>query len=275
MVKSYSAVSFGTEEDYHYEWIDVPGWDTTGANYENVLGDYAKGRIQDGYDMTQTGGVNFDDPHFNKTPLFKDVPTSFVAIFDANSATNGEQLELLSKFRDRLIQMGYSLVIVVTKMDEIDKDLVDDLSNLYDSSIVMNIMKTIWDKTHTDIHSCFPVVNYLSEQEERSDVKDFLALNLLKTLYDSSKNFVERRPKERTIVPPAQVSTGDFIYVNSQSMKYKIPILCNIQEIKAEVFTKTKMTEIDFELLNDDNIVMDDIVDLEHGKVYTKVLDTN
>jgi hypothetical protein len=191
-VRYYDAIQFSDGTDYHFTWTDVFGWDKKGSNYQNnVLEVLIQGWAYDGLRMSNDGRIELKDNKLNKFATLKHEPHAILVIFDANSVTDQEQLDLLDKFRVNLSKLGFKIVLLVTKMDEVDDDLTrpEKISSLYDSNRVIKTLERIWQTTGTNIYDCIPTINY-RENDPDCPVKTYLALRVLEVLFDNAEKRV-------------------------------------------------------------------------------------
>ncbi|XP_029282415.1 interferon-induced protein 44-like [Cottoperca gobio] len=100
----------------------------------------------------------------------------------------------MKEIRERANDLGIPQMAIVTKIDEVCKEIKKDVKNVYRSKHLQKKMKDFSASVGIPLNCIFPVKNYSEEISPNDDV-DTLILSALRQVIDSGDDFIDKFKK--------------------------------------------------------------------------------
>ncbi|XP_076612310.1 interferon-induced protein 44-like [Chaetodon auriga] len=152
-----------------------------------------KGHVMDGYTFNPQSRLSEDDRFYNKSPTANDKVHVLVCVIDEwkLSLMKEEVLQKIRDIRKEASDLGIPQVVIVTKPDQVCREIKEDVKNVYKIKSLKEKLETFSAEVGIPLNCIFPVKNYHEEIDSDSDV-DSLILSALRNIInfgDDNLNF--------------------------------------------------------------------------------------
>ncbi|CAK8672687.1 interferon-induced protein 44-like [Clavelina lepadiformis] len=150
------------------------------------------GHVPDNHKFDPAGNISAEMPGYLKAPRLEDKIHCCVFVLDASEIHNLKD-NLSQKFSDMRLKItgrGIPLLVLVTKIDRVCNQVGADLSLVYRSIIIQNLIAEASLKIGVPVSHILPIKNYTHEIELDTYV-DVLALSALQQMLRFTDNYFD------------------------------------------------------------------------------------
>ncbi|KAM8725865.1 interferon-induced protein 44-like [Acanthopagrus schlegelii] len=192
--KKYTTYKIQKEDQqsfYPFVFNDIMGLEPIKGVHVDDVKLALKGRVMDGYRFNPESKLSEDDQFYNNSPDDNDKVHVLVCVVPASTVSQMSD-EMAKKIRD--IRMEASAleipqVAIVTKIDEVCPEIMDDLKNVYKVEYMKEKMEQFSAEVGIPMKSIFPVKNYHDEINLNSNM-DSLILSAMKHIITTGEDHV-------------------------------------------------------------------------------------
>nr|XP_039268467.1 interferon-induced protein 44-like isoform X1 [Styela clava]XP_039268468.1 interferon-induced protein 44-like isoform X1 [Styela clava] len=150
------------------------------------------GHVPENHQFDNKGNISQEMHGYIKLPKLSDKIHCCVIVLDANSISNmGEGLlHKISDMRGKITSRGIPMIILLTKIDKACSQTASNVSMVYRSSVIQNIVAQTSIKIGVPVSFILPVKNYTHEIELDPWV-DALALSALQQMLRFTDNYFD------------------------------------------------------------------------------------
>ena len=208
--------------------VDIWGWqlNTGFKGFENLV----VGKLRDNCEESKA-----DDDHQTGFSSYNK-PQACITVCDIYSVNDPDKMAKFGYYYNKLKQdYGIPTVVVLTKLDiihpeEDEEDLIlkNNINKIYDCNIVNDILDKFSKGTKIPRGDVFLVVNYEGENDQRSLVKDYLALRLLEKIiidiednYKHHYKFIQVVDQSNKIIGAVPIKSSDLTLSDFEETYFK------------------------------------------------------
>ncbi|XP_017312866.1 uncharacterized protein LOC108258622 isoform X2 [Ictalurus punctatus] len=172
--------------------LEKDSYDAHTKDIINIL----HGHVPEGYTFDPLSELTAGSNDFNRTPSLNDKVHCLVFVLPADTITqipdeiNIKMKEILKKARE----LGISVVVIVSKVDEASPLVKENLEMIYRSKKIKESMKECNVNLGVPLNYIFPVKNYHEEINNNAEI-DILILMALTNIVNFANDFVEASEK--------------------------------------------------------------------------------
>jgi hypothetical protein len=189
--------------------------DNSNAEIDNL----AYGRLL--HNFQQGGKLNEENKSFKNCMNLNGAAHVFIYVLDIQTALNDDHIRRFGEISRLLKQNhGVQVLVCLTKLDQLQENSTtvldeSDFGEIMENGVVKRFIQDFAERAAISVHDIFPILNYTGPGEERSQVKDILALNLLDEAIHAINTYFTKYHVVR-IVDQNQRNQGCFLLENPE-----------------------------------------------------------
>ncbi|XP_052802962.1 interferon-induced protein 44-like [Mya arenaria] len=150
------------------------------------------GNVPDFYEMSPSHLLKSNDAEFRYTPALKNETHCAVFVLDGSTvgAMPKPMLQKLLSYRDLLNRKEIPQVVLVTKIDQLCEQSAENMSNVFLSPTIKEVVEKVADLLKLPRNSIWPVKNY-EEEVENDESINILALLALRQILFFAEDYLE------------------------------------------------------------------------------------
>lgn len=192
--KEYTTYKIEKEDGSAYPFVfnDIMGLSSFKGVLEEDIEMALKGRVKEGYKFNPESPLSEDSPFYNASPSPNDKVQVLVCVIPADKIKlmDNKLLEKLRNIRIKASRLNIPQVTIITKIDELDAVIREDVTIVYKIQGVKEKMQMVHASVGIPMNCMFPVKNYNEEINMNTHV-NALILSAMRHMIQYGDDFMK------------------------------------------------------------------------------------
>lgn len=231
----------------HFRLCDTPGLEEARGIDKQELNYLLNGNIPDGYTFNPNTPISSDVSGFLPSPTLNDKIHCVCFVIDGSKVKDMSEkiIEKIKALQMTVRQRDVPVIIVLTKVDQICPEVDKDLTMIFQSQIIKELVNNVSETFGSPRSMVLPIMNYEREVDLNINMS-LLALSSLQQILRTTTDFLFNFLELHEVNPLTDISTNHELQAIINASEDKIKQLCdtlenkehNILELQSEMAKK-------------------------------------